>query len=94
MPQPIGAESSFDAPIFEGTLDELWGRRQEFEGKILRLTVVGSAQQADMTRASRIASIDAIFGKYAHLNVSVEDLHAERQADKLKEDQSSCGSVE
>jgi thiamine monophosphate synthase len=48
----------------------------------------GASQQA------RVAAIDAVFGKYAHLGVSVDDLHRERQADKIGEDWAAKGEPE
>ena len=38
-------------------------------------------------KAARIEAIRAGMGKFAHLGPAVEELHSERQADKLKEEQ-------
>ena len=46
---------------------------------------------ADTREQARIATILASRGSMAHMAVSVEDLHRERQADKAKEEMQSVG---
>ena len=56
------------------------------------------AQWADTEKADapeaerkRIEAIGALIGKYAHLGPMVEELHRERQADKVREEQRIAG---
>ncbi len=56
------------------------------------------AQWVDIEKADaselerkRIEAIGALIGKYAHLGPMVEELHRERQADKVKEEQMIAG---
>ena len=44
------------------------------------------ASEAEAREQARIATIKASIGSMAHIPVSVEDLHRERQADKEKEE--------
>ena len=39
----------------------------------------------------RVARIRAGMGRFAHVNVTVEDLHRERQADKAAEESAAAG---
>jgi hypothetical protein len=45
------------------------------------------SENAEAREQARIAAIRAARGSLAHVGVSVEDLHRERQADKEKEEQ-------
>ncbi len=40
---------------------------------------------------ARIARVQSIRGKYAHIGVSTEDLHRERQKDKEQEERQIAG---
>ncbi len=47
--------------------------------------------EADASEQARIAAIYAAVGSMAHIGVTVDDLHRERQADKEKEEQYGMG---
>lgn len=47
--------------------------------------------KADARKQARIAAIYAAVGSMAHIGVTVDDLHRERQADKEKEEQNGMG---
>lgn len=70
---------------FEGTCDELLQHDNKFAGKRVRLTVIASEGELAESEKARIAAIDAIVGKFANVGATVDDLHRERQADKVKE---------
>jgi hypothetical protein len=46
----------------------------------------GDADDGAARERARIAAIDAAVGSLAHVGVSVEDLHRERQLDKAREE--------
>ena len=48
--------------------------------------------EADARKEARIAAIYAAVGSMAHIGVTVDDLHRERQADKEKEEQYGMGN--
>ena len=79
--QSVG-EGNFQ-PIFEGTWDELLLHGGELRGKKLRLTVLD--EQPGPYHLARAAAVNAVFGKYASLGVSTDDLHRERLTDKAGE---------
>lgn len=47
----------------------------------------------DAREQARIAAIYAAIGSMAHIDVSVDDLHRERQADKKKEEPNDVGHL-
>lgn len=81
--------------VLTGTWEEIKLRDAELAGKFLRVIVdtdseppqAGEELAGLETDSARVAHIKSLRGKYAHLGVSVEDLHRERQADKAQEEQ-------
>ena len=91
--------------IIQGSLDEFLAHTELKERKDLLLVIpltreetsekepgksklAVSLQERDPEQVGRVKSVR---GKYAHVGVSVADLHAERQADKEKEEVSFPG---
>ncbi len=73
-------------PTFEGTWAELAPLLRDFGPTKLRVTVLTAGDQPENSNLSRLAIIDSVFGKYADLGISVDQLQAERGIDKAKED--------
>ena len=63
----------------------------EFSNKKLRLTILPESDRQDESHQAQQLAIDAVFGKYAPVGVSVDDLHRERQLEKLKEGHEAAG---
>ena len=90
--------------ILEGTWEEIKLRDAELAGRFLRIIVDpdkepsqvgnGSGHVSSEPNAERVARIKGLRGKYAHLGVSVDDLHHERAADRVREEPPQRGNGE
>ena len=90
--------------VLEGTWEEIKLRDEELAGRFLRVIVEPSKEQAQAVNENghlspqpekeRVAHIKSLRGKYAHLGVSVDDLHNERATDTAREEASLRGEGE
>jgi|GEM_PF-6228432 len=84
MAQFEATSTEVERVVFEGTWDELVAHADEFSDKRLRISVIAPVALPEDKIAWK-AKIASIYGKYKHLDGSVEDLHQERAADLAKE---------
>ena len=71
--------------VLEGTWQEVAARAASLNPQQrVRLELVSSEEISRREEQARIAHVKRIRGKYAHLGVSSDDLHRERQEDEQR----------